>query len=133
MKSILLDSSIYIASLNPQDSFHAKTKDFLLRLDKDLADFEIVVPVLIILEVANILKKPAKDVLSIFTGGEIVEFTLDFIEKLISLFKPLKLKAADSTIVAVAKIYQAELISWDKKLIKESKKLLKAYTPEDYF
>jgi predicted nucleic acid-binding protein len=133
MKTIILDSSIYIASLNPKDVLNKKTRDFALKLEKELDNIKIVVPVLIILEVANILKKSPQEILTIFSGGEIVEFNLDLIGKLIPIFKLVKLKTADAVIVGCAKIYQAELISWDKKLVKEAKKLVKTFTPEDYF
>lgn len=133
MKTILLDSSIYIASLNDQDFFHSKTKEFILQLERDRSDAEIIVPVLIIFEVGNILKKPPQDIMALFAGGEIIELTLDLAQKLIPFFKSVKLKTSDSIITACAKFYSADLISWDKRLIKEAKKLIKAYAPEDYF
>lgn len=133
MKTIILDSSIYIASLNPNDVLNKKTKEFILKLEKEPDNIKIVVPVLIILEVANILKKPSQEILTIFNGGEIVELSFDLIGKLIPIFRLVKLKTSDAIITGCAKIYQAELISWDKKLIKEAKKIVKAFTPKDYF
>lgn len=130
MKAILLDSSIYISNLNSSDRFHQKTKDFIQKLEKQSEDREIIVPVLIILEVANILKKSPEEIMNFFARSKIIEFDIDLIQKLIPIFKAINLKASDATIAGIAKIYNAELVSWDKKMIKEAKKLVKAFTPE---
>ena len=84
-----------------------------------------------ILEVANILKKSPQQIMTFFAGGEIIELDKDLAGKLIPLFKSMALKTSDAVIAGIAKIYRAELISWDKKLIKEAKKLVKVYTPEE--
>jgi len=128
MKTIILDSSIYISSLNSADVLNKKTKEFLSSLEKE-SNIKIVVPVIIILEVANILQKSPQEISAIFIGGEIVELNFDIVKKLIPIFRLIKLKTSDAVIIGCAKIFQAELISWDKKLVKEAKKLVKAYTP----
>ena len=128
MKTIILDSSIYISSLNSTDVLNKKTKEFLSSLEKE-SNIKIVVPVIIILEVANILQKSPQEISAIFIGGEIVELNFDIVKKLIPIFRLIKLKTSDAVIIGCAKIFQAELISWDKKLVKEAKKLVKAYTP----
>lgn len=133
MKSIVLDSSVYISRLKPQDIFNSKTKDFLLRLEEKKPDIEIIVPILIVLEVANVLRKPITEVILVFTGGQIVELTLDFAEKITPVFESFRLKTSDAVILASAKIHDADLISWDKKLVNEAKKLVRATTPEDFF
>lgn len=69
--------------------------------------------------------------MTIFEGARIVELTADLMEKIIPIFKLVRLKTADAVIVACAKIFSAELVSWDRKLIKEAKKLVKSYTPEE--
>ncbi|MFN4212512.1 MAG: PIN domain-containing protein [Microgenomates group bacterium] len=95
--------------------------------------YKKIVPILIILEVANILKKSPEEILTIFSGGEIIELDLGLVKKLIPILKWLNLKTSDALIAGCAKIYQAELISWDKKLVKEAKKIVKAFTPQNYF
>ncbi len=128
MKTIILDSSIYISSLNSTDVLNKKTKEFLSSLEKE-SNIKIVVPVIIILEVANILQKSPQEISAIFIGGDVVELNFDIVKKLIPIFRLIKLKTSDAVIIGCAKIFQAELISWDKKLVKEAKKLVKAYTP----
>src|SRR3989344_9681962 len=112
MKSIILDSSVFIASADKKDLFHNKTKDFIVRLNERIPDTQIVVPILIVLEVANILKRNTYEVRSIFEGGQIIDFNYELAEKMIPIFQNLKLKASDASIVACAKIYDADLISW---------------------
>lgn len=131
MKSVILDASVYISSANSQDIFHKRTRSFIITLEKNYPDTEIIAPIPIILEVANILKIPIQETMTIFDGAQIVELTADLMEKIIPIFKLVRLKTADAVIVACAKIFSAELISWDKKLLKEAKKLVKAYTPKE--
>lgn len=131
MKTLLLDSSIYISSLNRLDPFHQKTKDFIQDREKASEEIGVIVPILIVLEVANILKKSPQEIMRFFVGGEIIELDQDLAGKLIPLFKSMPLKTSDAVIAGIAKIYKAELVRWDKKLIKEAKKLVKVYTPEE--
>ena len=130
MKIFLLDSSIYISNLNASDQFHLKTRDFIQKLEKQSEEIEIIVPILIILEVANVLKKTPEEILTFFADSKIIEFNLDLVQKIIPFFKSINLKTSDAVIAGTAKIYGAELVSWDMKLIKEAKKLVKAYTPD---
>ena len=130
LKTLLLDSSVYISGLNTKDSFHKLTKKFAIRLKNKEVD--IIVPVLVVLEVANILQQPAEDVFYIFEDGLLINLDLSLIKEIIPLFKKIKLKTSDAVIAATAKIYEAGIISWDKKLVKESKKLVNAHTPEEY-
>ena len=130
MKTLLLDSSIYISNLNESDQFHLKTRDFIQKLEKQLEEIEIIVPILIILEVANVLKKTPEEILTFFADSKIIEFNLDLVQKIIPFFKSINLKTSDAVVAGTAKIYGAELVSWDMKLIKEAKKLVKAYTPD---
>ena len=129
-EALLLDSSVYISSLNTEDSFHKLTKEFAMQLRN--REMEIIVPVLIVLEVANVLRQPAEDVFCIFEDSLIVNLDLSLTKSIIPLFKEIKLKTSDAVIAATAKIYEAGIISWDKKLVKESRKLVDAYTPKEY-
>lgn len=132
MKTLLLDSSVYVASLNSKDIFYKQTKKFNLKLQDQSVEVEVITPTLIILEIANVFKKPFEYLLPIFRANLIVELDLDLVREIIPIFKEVNLKTSDAIIVAIAKIYKAELISWDKRLIRESRKLVKAYTPKEY-
>ena len=131
MRTIILDSSVYISSLNIADKLNKTTREFLVQLTKE-QDVFIIVPVLIMLEVANILKKSVKEIEAIFAGGKIIELNLELTEGLIPFFKSLKLKTSDAVIAGCANIHKAELVSWDKKLVKEAKTIAKAYTPREF-
>ena len=130
MKTLLLDSSVYISSLSKKDIFHRETKEFTSLLKDE--EIEIISPILVVLEVANILQKSAIRILSLFEESLVVDLNWNFGKQIIPFFKKVNLKTSDAIIVAVAKIYKAQLISWDKKLIRESKKLVQAYTPQEY-
>ncbi|OGK41886.1 hypothetical protein A2954_02450 [Candidatus Roizmanbacteria bacterium RIFCSPLOWO2_01_FULL_37_12] len=131
MTRLILDSSVYISIAHPKDIFHSKSRSFIVKLQKKFTDTEIIVPTQIILEVANILKKTSEEILSIFSGGQIIYFDLVLIEKIIPYFKQVSLKTSDAIIVACAKIYQTELVTWDKKLAREANKIVRVYLPDE--
>ena len=84
------------------------------------------------LETANILKTSISDTFLIFKDSLVVDLDLDLVREIIPFFKKINLKTSDAVIAAAAKIFKTDLISWDKKLVKESRKLVKAYTPTEY-
>ena len=130
MEILLLDASVYIASLKSKDIFYKQTRKFLLSLQGKMP--EIITPSLVMLETANILKTSISDTFLIFKDSLVVDLDLDLVREIIPFFKKINLKTSDAVIAAAAKIFKTDLISWDKKLVKESRKLVKAYTPTEY-
>lgn len=131
MAVLLFDSSVYISVLNPKDIFYHQTQKFTLELRKK-SGVEIIIPALVLLEVANISKRSVEQILFLFKDSLLIDLDLSLSREIIPIFKKVNLKTSDAIITAIAKIYKAELISWDKKLLKEAKKLTKAFTPLEY-
>jgi predicted nucleic acid-binding protein len=61
----------------------------------------------------------------------LVELTESVHEEVRLLLEKVSLKTADLLLVAWAKLYEVELVSWDRQLVREANKVVRAYTPKD--
>jgi predicted nucleic acid-binding protein len=119
----LLDSSVYIAYLNRNDPFHNRTSAFIQKITT--RDIVFILPVIIYLEVGNILQKnnpefKPDDLRLFFKSHEIVDLSLQLAQDLLPQFKKYKLKTSDAIILSIAQLTNSTLITWDKKLQKEA-------------
>ncbi|PIS39552.1 MAG: hypothetical protein COT33_01360 [Candidatus Nealsonbacteria bacterium CG08_land_8_20_14_0_20_38_20] len=135
MASYTIDSSVFISAFNQQDVFHKQTKEFFDCLGK--MDFEIILPISVIAEVGNILIKnrKIKDTLiflDYFYEFTVIEFNYEFLLSAFPVFRKFKLKTGDILAASTAYLYKAVLISWDKQLLKQSKKLVASFTPDEF-
>ena len=95
----------------------------------------LVIPATIVLEVANVLislghPKEAMVVYKYFPTLNIVAIDDDFVKRAIPLLEKVRLKTADAIIAVSAALGGAMVVSWDKKLLKETGKLTEVATPE---
>lgn len=132
----LLDSSVFIAFFKEEDLFHKETFKLIEILSEE-DDVVIVVPVIIFLETVNILNKitsgfKSRQIFEIFKRYETIDLTLESSKSIIRFFKDLNLKTSDATIVATSKITFSTLITWDKKLQKEARKIVETLTPKEF-
>lgn len=133
---LLIDSAVFIAHFNDKDIFHKNTVKLLESLLK-IEELVIVVPVLVFLEVVNVLNKTIGKfdelkLFDIFKYYEVSDLDFEFAKMLIPFFKQLNLKTSDAIIVATAKLTDATLITWDEKLKKEAGKFIKTLTPTEF-
>lgn len=132
MKTFILDSSVYISYLNPQDSLHEKTKKFINLITSP--DIDFVVPIIVFLEVGNVLQKilpqfQNQHLIRFFENHTIINLDIELAKQLLIIFKDFNLKTSDAIVTACAKLTDAILVTWDEKLIREAKKLVNAQTP----
>lgn len=135
MKTFILDSSVYISYLNPQDSLHEKTKKFINSITAP--DIDFIVPIIVFLEVGNVLQKTSphfknEDLLRFFEDHTIVNLDIELAKQLLIIFKNFNLKTSDAIITACAKLTNAALVTWDEKLVKEAKKFADTQTPTTF-
>ena len=135
MKTFILDSSVYISYLNPKDALHAKTKKFINSVTSP--DVNFAVPIIVFLEVGNVLQKilpkfTNKDLIKFFEEHTFINLDLELAEQLLVIFKNFDLKTSDGIIAACAKMENATLVTWDEKLIKEAKKFVPVQTPKEF-
>lgn len=133
---LLIDSAVFIAHFNDKDIFHKNTVKLLESLLK-IEELVIVVPVLVFLEVVNVLNKTIGKfdelkLFDIFKYYEVSDLDFEFAKMLIPFFKQLNLKTSDAIIVATAKLTDATIITWDEKLKKEAGKFIKTLTPTEF-
>ena len=134
---LLIDSSVFIASLIETDRCHSASRHFFGVLERGEKQTVLVEPSTIILEIANVLTRSgrvreASLLLNYFTSVEIVPVDNEFITHAIPLLRRVNLKTADAIIAISAHLWDATLVSWDKKLLQEAKRITRAFTPEEY-
>ena len=134
---LLIDSSVFIASLIETDRCHSASRHFFGVLEKGEKQTVLVEPSIVVLEIANVLTKSghAREATSLqpyFTSTEIIPIDNEFITHAIPLLSRVNLKTADVIIAISAHLWDATLVSWDKKLLQEAKRITRAFTPEEY-
>lgn len=134
--NLVLDSSVFISYLNKDDVLHKATNQliqFLLNKQK----FIIIIPVIVFLEVANVLARKKRDfiedyMLSVFQKYQVVDIDLHFARSLLPLFKQITLKTSDAIILGTAILNKATLITWDEKFQKQAKTFVEVQTPKGF-
>lgn len=131
-----IDSSVYLSAFLEKDHFHHPSKTFLTELAKSKAD--ILLPILIPLEVANTLhhlglsvKKSQRVFESFFNtpGTRILSLDWAISQVFLKDIQHFHLKTADWIIAATSYYLGTTLVTWDKKLIQTTQKILKARIP----
>lgn len=133
---ILIDSSVFVAFFNRNDIFHNDTVNFINALIEQ-KEVTIVLPVLVFLEVTNVLAKKATKFNSealfyIFDTYEKHDLTLETAKSLIPIFKQVRLKTSDAILFATAKLADAIVITWDEKFQKQAKIFVEVQTPKTF-
>jgi predicted nucleic acid-binding protein len=138
--NIFIDSSVYVSAFQENEPQHKCSLEFLEKVYHD-ENIRVVVSPLVVIEVLNVLarknnKKPALKRVqnSIFNpdGVSICEISEDLIDSFFSAALKISLKTADLMIILSASSEADVLIGWDKKMIKEGKKIMNCLTPEEY-
>lgn len=130
---LVVDSSVFIASLSPSDSTHDISRQFLSKL----AVQDVILPTLILAEVATVLHrnkyKEIPTVIRNISTFPLVHLDHDFIEQMMGKLPEMPvLKTADMIIVICAKAAKATLVTWDKQLLKLQKKVCEVITPDGF-
>lgn len=120
MSLVVVDASLWVARLVPQDVFHATVKSWMA--EQRAADVEFISPSLLLAEVAGAitrrtnspaLGKQALESLENLPGLRLVEMDAPLMREAAQLAASLGLRGADSTYVAVATHLDIALITLD--------------------
>lgn len=115
---LIVDSSVFISSLGANDIYSRPSREFFARI----SEHQISLPTLVVAEIlVGIKKQNAKNMSEIYrhlTSFQFISLDQDFLGRFFSLLpKELHLKTSDLVIAVTTKLYEATLITWDKKLL----------------
>ena len=127
-RNIVIDSNVFYASLNTEDSLHKKSLELLEEISKGI----FVVPYSVVSEVCTILsyrqwKEKANDFIKMLKDTDNVFIVWNSLDDDIELFLEIdkKISFTDISLISVCKKFNADLATFDKQLISTYKKIIK--------
>ena len=134
-----IDASVFVAAARATEVHHATSLDFLRRVQKQAAD--LYCPALVLAECAAAIARQTDQPI-------LAERIVALIESLprlllVSLDVPLarraaeiaiahRLRGADAVYAAVAKAFDATLITWDAEMLQRAPTVLPTLTPSEW-
>ena len=131
----MIDSSVLVSFFNDLDHFHSESVDFVNKILK-LEKLIIIMPVTVFLEVTHVLYKQIESfdesiIFYLFEKYERLDLDFALANEVLPFLKRVNLKTSDATILAIAKLTNSTLITWDGKLQKQARKLVESRTPSE--
>ena len=127
-KAIVIDSNVFYASLNTEDTLHIEA----LKLLEKFSNSIFIVPYSILSEVSTLLsyrqwKEKANDFIKTLKNTDNVFIVSNSIDDDIELFLEInsKISFTDISLISICKKYNAWLATFDKQLIWIYKKIIK--------
>lgn len=142
MDKLVIDASVFLSSLF-HDEENSEISGKFLEMVKT-KNILIVLPMLTLFEVLNTFHRVREDSeatellhqsfvnMNVSKGLILLSLEASFLAHFFAYHERFDLKTSDAIIALTAHREKCPLISWDKKLLKESSKHLNAYTPEEY-
>ncbi len=137
--SVVVDASVWVSWLITQDANHNISRLWMERYIK--TGGLLVAPALALIEISAAIsrqtgqiaqaKEVAKDLSSVRTM-RFVPLDSVLIRVAVDVAADLKLRAGDTTYVAVAYQLKIPLVSWDKEQLQRAGRLTRTYTPSTY-
>lgn len=131
--NLMIDSSVFVSSIGIDDINTPYSRE----LFKKISSAEILVPTLVIAETLHTLYKQGNtkiDSISKFLFSlKSVGMDQPLLQSIVQFLpKSALLKTSDWLIAATAKINNAALITWDKKLLKYAGIICEVFSPEQF-
>lgn len=142
MKHVVVDSSVFLSALIPEDAFHTQSLRFFSHLEEKKTP--ILIPILVLMEVMQVGYKKTKDSqllrswmltftrLSEAKGLRMIPLESMFFANFLKFHVSFPLKTSDAIVSVTAAIENIPLVSWDKQLVKASRPLVEAHTPTEF-
>ena len=132
---LTIDSSVFIAALNPLDTFTEHSRQLFAKAAA--SEWEIILPTIVVCEVANVLIRQDRemrvfDIISYLEPFAWIDLDMDEVLSSVKIFSRFQLKTSDAIVATIALRYRSTLLTWDEQLLKESAKHMPAYTPSDF-
>jgi len=132
---LTLDANIWVAALDARDHFHAPSVEFLRAVG--MAGMQLHGPESVTVEVACAVARRARVASAAVRAGELLRanpllllhpLDTDLLDLARELGVGMLLRAGDALYVATAKMFDAELVSWDAEVASRGG----AVTPEEW-
>lgn len=136
---IVIDASVWVSHLQPQDVHHDASHSWLERYAA--TGNLLIASSFLMLEVAAAISRGTGDssmgseavkALQSFPAMYFISLDAALMLNAIDVATNLQLRAGDAIYVALAHQLNIPLISWDKEQLQKASVLIKAYTPENY-
>ncbi|HET8523690.1 MAG TPA: type II toxin-antitoxin system VapC family toxin [Thermomicrobiales bacterium] len=133
---IVIDASVWVSFLAPQDVFHAPTRTWMepWRVAKE----PMLSPVILLAEVGGAFVRrfsnpdlgyEAINGIRGFPDVHLIPIDRELGDLAADLAASLRLRGADATYVAVAHAYDIPLVTWDQELLMRTAAAIQTYTP----
>lgn len=127
-RNIVIDSNVFYASLNKEDSLNKKSINLL----EEISNGIFIVPYSVISEVSTLLdyrqwKTVANDFINFLKSTDNIFLVENSLDDDIDLFLNIdkKMSFTDISLISVCKKFNADLATFDKQLISTYKKIIK--------
>lgn len=126
----LLDSSLYVSSLDEMDSNHSQSSAVVSLVQQHI----IITPTLVVAEVINVIAKIhpriTQSVYRNLLQNEIVNLDDSFLKSFVRRFPfPITLKTSDLVIAVTAATTKSTLLTWDKQLLSSAGSICTVVSP----
>ena len=135
----VVDASVWVSWLNPQDSNHEASNTWITQFIATNGIF--VAPTLLLIEVAAalsrrtgqaILARTTVENIRALSGLRLVPIDSSLVQAAIVIASDRRLRAGDTLYVAVAHLLGIPLVSWDKEQLQRASSIITTYSPESY-
>lgn len=131
--NLMIDSSVFVSSIGIDDVNTPKSRE----LFKKISSVEIFVPTLVIAETLHTLYKQGNtkivSISKFLFSLQLINLDQSLIQNIIKFLpESVRLKTSDWLIAAIAKINNAVLITWDKKLLRYAGTICDVFSPEQF-
>lgn len=127
---LVIDFSVFISNLTETEEHTVQSRRFFAGLQL----VELMIPALVIVEVTVNLKKhgwsDVTQIKKIFSNFIVLGMDEKTVYELLALWEKNTLKSSDFIVAATAKIHDAILVTWDKKLLENT--ICQVMTPADF-
>lgn len=137
--ALIIDSSVFLSSLDAKETHCFISRKFIQSVHKKR--IEVILPIIVPLEIGHVFQRqkvpyPRIDALyrGFFENSQIQVVPLEggLGSRLLRDFSVRNLKTSDWIIAGTAFLFGCDLITWDQKLLRSTRDLISAQTPEDW-
>lgn len=137
MRPLLIDASVFVSAVLESDVHHRASREFFKTLRRAEERPLFIVPATVVLEMANVLTKfgkhrQAASMAERFPILQTVAIDDTFITQAIPVLQKVRLKTADATVAISAFLHNATLVSWDRQLLREARRIVSTALPDQY-